>query len=1081
MFTKFIKNNEKFFLFILTVSFFATFSVLLYVGHSKAQTFPPPPINENEVEDLNLFQGSATGGRSNVLLGIDFSGSMGTNKAGAQFGNWDGTNIIDSCDNLQRIKDESAAGANKPPQDFAIAHCAANASGITTELVDKDGFVIHSSYSTTTVVTDSTITISTIHPDATIMRTTDGIVESFNNGIAYEGVFRGCGARACTRSKFGTCEDPRDFERFLTCIDIAYSDVLCPTCPATPDDTIVLSVFNTALTVNCAGTATDSTNVASLKSDLINQCDPTADGVTGFDDNDSDGISGYRERISATAAMDNYANYLYAEAQEAAGLVADANDLKTCGGAKCITLNDATVDNTDDFEPDTGPSAVEDHSCRNGTELGSGGGGGGAGGGGSTVNQYDRFAACMAAASQKQPTVRSCSTGGSDAPFCSPAQYGSTRADAMMAVLFQILDRDSSLKTTDCNDTDRLFNGETPISCFNYMNTPYRELGTLPDVTGGGQLPVVGGGKQIESFLTTEDAVLAGFRINGFRFFDIGITGGANTCTTQSSYDTDQGGFAGGSELKFQNTYGELGDIQPTGRTGLAHAIGFDDGDGSGTTISDDALGIYRVEIQTDPGGSECRGNFAIFITDGEDNCSGDCSANPAFGLDDMACDNSIPPETGNSNRRSVLQAASYLRTHFSRFGTNDNASDPDGIEIITFYIGWGLKDNPQGVRNLNAAALLGGTHSSGLLRHMGPQGFVVGNVDLDGSVGVSALLSQADIAEINSNFPWVLEMAEMEVPTGDFASDPAAVTLQDCDVANISESGSCTWDGTSVFDNNFFDGTVGTSVPTVLTKTEIGESFAFFVDNPGELVSVLEIAFDFIRGFSSVGQAPSVPPSVTAIGLRDRVLLPSFAPIIGEPIWQGRLALYGFLDDPDIPGGKIIVRKPSSDSEFIKTVDGVDVLDGDAINSAKIFNDSGSLNSNAEGFFWDAGKLLAERDIVNSARNLITVDSTIFGTQIIDTAFFFDAIVYTTGLVAFDKNLDPEVFGISDQDVDPLGTGSIISICTDVCPDGVGEICDSSVSPLSDACKTCVKEDCLRDKIVDFMSGNTGLLPIAD
>ncbi|NIT14485.1 MAG: hypothetical protein GTN99_09670, partial [Candidatus Dadabacteria bacterium] len=57
--------------------------------------------------------------------------------------------------------------------------------------------------------------------------------------------------------------------------------------------------------------------------------------------------------------------------------------------------------------------------------------------------------------------------------------------------------------------------------------------------------------------------------------------------------------------------------------------------------------------------------------------------------------------------------------------------------------------------------------------------------------------------------------------------------TLQDCDHNNISESGSCTWDGTSVFDNDFFDGTAGTDYPTAFDRTEVGRSFAFFVDNP--------------------------------------------------------------------------------------------------------------------------------------------------------------------------------------------------------------------------------------------------------
>ncbi|NIT14482.1 MAG: hypothetical protein GTN99_09655, partial [Candidatus Dadabacteria bacterium] len=62
-----------------------------------------------------------------------------------------------------------------------------------------------------------------------------------------------------------------------------------------------------------------------------------------------------------------------------------------------------------------------------------------------------------------------------------------------MTVVAQILDRDSSVKTTTCEDevigggSDLLlFNGtDHDISCFNYLNTPFRDLGDMPDVTGG--------------------------------------------------------------------------------------------------------------------------------------------------------------------------------------------------------------------------------------------------------------------------------------------------------------------------------------------------------------------------------------------------------------------------------------------------------------------------------------------------------------------------------------------------------------------------------------------------------------------
>ncbi|NIT14484.1 MAG: hypothetical protein GTN99_09665, partial [Candidatus Dadabacteria bacterium] len=75
------------------------------------------------------------------------------------------------------------------------------------------------------------------------------------------------------------------------------------------------------------------------------------------------------------------------------------------------------------------------------------------------------------------------------------------------------------------------------------------------------------------------------------------------------------------------------------------------------------------------------------------------------------------------------LQAASYARTHYGRldkddFKPGDADFDPGKFwdtEILTFYIGWGVKENPKAVRTLNAAALLGGTHTTGILLHRSP------------------------------------------------------------------------------------------------------------------------------------------------------------------------------------------------------------------------------------------------------------------------------------------------------------------------------------------------------------------------
>lgn len=1086
MFTKIKKNREKSFIFILAICFITAFLVLLYVDRTSAQSLPQPPINKNESEDLNLFAGTAIGGNSNILLYVDFSQSMGTNPAGVQTANWDQTYPIfeDSpnpcnggiqtgtggdrfCTAGSCVEGQLIEASGGGPEPYAVAHCALNATGITNELIDKDGFVIHNAYDTITITTDSTITISTIHPDDTIMRTTDGIVVASLTSTAFQGVFGGCGSRACTRSKFGTCENQADFNRFLQCIDIAYSDLLCPTCPTTSDETIVKSVFANAAEINCSVDTTTLSSILALASDtdIVNSLESGLKTACNTD----------RKRIHAAAAMDNYSNYLWAETKGSS-----ANDFKTCGAAKCITFNNlgSTV-NADDFEPDSGPNAVEDHSCNNNTVLNGLDSS-------QNVDELARFAACMDT-QRKQPFVKTCSTGTTDGPYCSPAKNGSTRSDAMMTVVAQVLDRDSSVKTTTCSDTPKLFNGvDSTISCFNYMNTPFRDLGDIPDPTGGSDLPTTAGGDTIESFFTTNDEDLAPFRLGSANFSEQ-----VGTCESNSNYNSDQGGLAGMSTQQFDNTLGEFTSQVPTGRTALANAIGFDDSDESSSTISDDILGIYRVALQTD-NLSKCRAHFSILITDGEDNCSGDCSSNAAFGADGGSCDASLPPQTGNSNRRSMLQAASNSRTFFGRFGLNksDPDTDPDKFidtEIFTFYIGWGVEDNPEAVRTLNTAALLGGTHTSGILRHRNPQGFISGSRDLDPPTGVSSFLLDSDLDEIRSNFTWMIEMADMETDNGSFDRKPEVVTLQDCGPGNEDESGDCTWNGTDVFDNNFFTGTAGTDLPTALTRTTTGLSFAFFVSNPAELIAALETIFNLAGDFSAVGQAPSVPPSVTAIGLRDRVLIPSFNPAIGDPLWQGRLALFGFLEDPDNPGGRIIVRKPRTAEEFLDGPgDQADTLfDPDALRSANIFTDTGSLNSNAEEFFWDAGKLLAERDIVSSARRLLTVDPTklsdadLVKTLQIDSSDF-DAIVYTSGLVAFDTSLEPEVFGISDADVDPAGVGSVISICSDLVASGAACETDCSGS-LTAACKTCIKENCLRDKVVSFMSGKTGLLPVRD
>jgi len=185
MFTNLNRNRENIFVLILVFCFAAAFSVLLYVDRTSAQSLPEPPINENEVEDLNLFIGASIGGQSNILLYVDFSQSMGTNNVGVQTGNWDQSYPIEIGSSPCKDGIESGSGGNlfctagtcalgqkitvnddpnEVAEGFAVAHCAANATGITTELVDKDGGVIHSAYDTITI-TVNTIGIALAPPE----------------------------------------------------------------------------------------------------------------------------------------------------------------------------------------------------------------------------------------------------------------------------------------------------------------------------------------------------------------------------------------------------------------------------------------------------------------------------------------------------------------------------------------------------------------------------------------------------------------------------------------------------------------------------------------------------------------------------------------------------------------------------------------------------------------------------------------------------------------------------------------------------------------------------------------------------
>ncbi|NIT60256.1 MAG: hypothetical protein GWN00_29825, partial [Aliifodinibius sp.] len=120
----------------------------------------------------------------------------------------------------------------------------------------------------------------------------------------------------------------------------------------------------------------------------------------------------------------------------------------------------------------------------------------------------------------------------------------------------------------------------------------------------------------------------------------------------------------------------------------------------------------------------------------------------------------------------------------------------------------------------------------------------------------------------------------------------------------------------------------------------------------------------------------------------------------------------------------------------------------------------------------------LAERDIAAKPRRVFTVDLDFDDPAVV--SLVQDGVIrYLGDSVDFDNLLAPEIFGISESDVsDPIPL-----FCQDStegfanCNSGLND-CDEDIN--SDDCKTCVK-DCIRDRVVDFMIGNTEIIPVGD
>lgn len=683
----------------------------------------------------------------------------------------------------------------------------------------------------------------------------------------------------------------------------------------------------------------------------------------------------------------------------------------------------------------------------------------------STSEEYGVFKSCM---SEVQPIdvnrEENCTAMDSEGNLVNEdcigqPRYGSSRLDVTLSVIFDLLDADNSLDDALCEDDGNaspnfLFDGESSIiSCKDYMYTPFRNVHQIVRDHGSPpqnrRLPIAqnSGSDRLISYLTDNDAEELNIRIRPLTYSGVGNWAG---CTDNKTFQIAQGGFAGASEASFRNVWRFFRDVEPLGGTPLAYVLGFDDsnraGGGQGNVVNDDALGVYRVELQTDPA-IECRPEFVIILTDGEDSCAGDCSATPS------SCTGAT---TTNANRRSTLQAVNNLRTYYVRNPVRNRGQDYKK-EIMTFVIGLGIpEENERARRTINAMAMLGGTHNEGLIRHTDPDGFTLGTVNIN------------DIFPSSSEFDVFKSLARAD---GIDSQNPSSAHMDGCRIGQESETGVCSLGGKSVFDNVFFN--TGDPLPDELRTLD---GFAFFPQNAEELRNAFEQIFGFIDTFTTAGVSPSAPQSSSSVALRDRIFLSILTPITDQRLWQGRLALYGFVDDPENAGNRIVVRDPGGAD--LTDIDSTETL----INQYGIFNpvDGTLVREKAQQFHWEAGKSLAERDLAAEPRNIVTVnpDFSEDGTAV-DTSSF-GTIRYTGGTTAFDTTLAPDTFGISDSDV----VNPLPSYCTAEPPVGYADCnseefsCNTDIT--SDECRTCVK-NCLRDRIVDFMSGNTEIRPIGD
>ncbi len=655
---------------------------------------------------------------------------------------------------------------------------------------------------------------------------------------------------------------------------------------------------------------------------------------------------------------------------------------------------------------------------------------------------------------------------------------GSTRMDTALNVFFNVLDADNSILNTDCGG----------INCSSVIERPFFDVSNY--ITGNNS-------NLVRNILTDEDAEL--LPVN---FLPMSYSGQDNNdacdpnnfnnpqftiIDNQSAFRMADGGFQGSNGNALKRVWDFYRDQGASGGTPLAHIIGFDDAvnttanDGS-TFVRNDALLAFSNGLSSDDS-VECRPQFAIVITDGDDSCAGDCSNNLSACNGGLSGFNNESNAFNNPNRRSSVQAVSNLRTYFTRSGNTIPNPDPDisepvKKEVLTFVIGLGINDE-RSIKALNAMALAGGTHTKGIIKHIDP---ATGNEF--GAVSVDPLEDCIDLSldiehPSNSGKSAICGTPNDEfevyrqIGRGDGIGSNTA-RIRNCGSGSNNTpdiNGSCSYSGTGVFDNDYFN------EPVLLTPDENGnqrellEGFAFLANSPEELTEAIQDILLFIDNFTTTGVAPSAPQTAGNVTLRDRVFLALTNPLPGERLWQGRLGLYSFVNDPNRPGTSLIVRKPTDTENY--TSGSVD------LEELSIFT-NGRLNENARQFHWEAGNLLARRD--PGTRNIFFTEQNFQLNQTGTVSYLGSLmpILYDTNGTS-PTNITPSDIGIQDEDVIVLE-----NFPPGECDDNTPYDCTSDCTNINSGnidvsigsdCRDCIK-GCFRDRVTSFISGNTNILP---